>query len=68
MEESAISKQLRTRARTHRWEIFGMRIGRVSRWLVCSVILAAAPILLSFIFLPRDTSVTTFLAQVTLPS
>lgn len=64
MEESAVGNQpVGRRQRSRRWQLFGVRIDRVSRWLVCSVILATTPILLSFVFLPEDTSVTSFLAH-----
>jgi hypothetical protein len=37
--------------------------GRVGRWLVCSVLLAAAPISISFFFSPESTTMTSFLAR-----
>lgn len=63
MEESSVGQQSRAHVRSRRWQVFGVRIDRVGRWLICSVVLATAPILLSFIFLPRGISITSFLAN-----
>jgi hypothetical protein len=63
MEESAAGKQPGRQERSRHLQVFGVRVDRVGRWLVCSVVLATAPILLSFIFLPQGTSVTSFLAH-----
>src|SRR5690348_14122018 len=46
-----------------RWMLVRAGVGRVSRWFVCSVLLAAVPILVSFLALPRSSSVTTLLSH-----
>jgi hypothetical protein len=38
-------------------------VGRVSRWFVCSVVLAAVPILVSFLALPKSSSVISLLSH-----
>jgi hypothetical protein len=46
-----------------RWMLVRVGVGRVSRWFVCSVLLAAVPILVSFLALPKSSSVTALLSH-----
>jgi hypothetical protein len=46
-----------------RWPRLKLAIGRVGRWLGCSVVLAALPIVVSFLVLPKSSSMTTFLGH-----
>ena len=46
-----------------RRQLIGPAVGRVGRWLVFGVILAAVPILVSFIFLPKTSSATSLLSH-----
>jgi hypothetical protein len=46
-----------------RWLLIKAGSGRVGRWAVFSVVLAAAPILASFFFLPKSSSVTSLLSH-----
>ena len=61
----ALAKETRTETRdSHaRWMLLRAGIGRVSRWMVCSVLLATAPILLSFLALPKSSSIMTLLSH-----
>jgi hypothetical protein len=49
--------------RNVRWLLLKIALGRVSRWFVCSVVLAAIPILVSFFALPRTSSLTDLLSH-----
>jgi hypothetical protein len=44
-----------------RWLLVRAGCGRVGRWAIFSVVLAAAPILASFFFLPKSSPVTSLL-------
>jgi hypothetical protein len=57
-EPSSLSHDARLR-----WTVFKTGIGRISRWFVCSVVLAAVPIFVSFLALPRSSSVTSLLSH-----
>src|SRR5260370_11401563 len=46
-----------------RWELVRAGTGRVCRWFVCSVVLAAAPILVSFLALPRTSTISSLLSH-----
>lgn len=52
-----------SREQHSRWVLLRAGIGRVSRWFVCSVLLAAVPILLSLLALPPSASVTMLLSH-----
>jgi hypothetical protein len=62
MEDPAAA-QPTERVPSRRLQGLGVRAGRVTRWLICSVVLATAPIMLSFVFLPLNVSITSFLAH-----
>jgi hypothetical protein len=62
--ESALKKSSGATSNNNvRWLLLRTGASRVCRWFVCSVVLAAAPILISFFALPKTSSMTSFLSH-----
>jgi len=61
MGEAAVQDQPTTAEERATWKLFFVAVGRMSRWLVFGVALAAVPVLISFVFLPKTSSIAALL-------
>jgi hypothetical protein len=63
MAESVAEDQAQPTTNRFSWQLTIRAGGRVCRWLIFGVVLAAFPILISIVFLPKGTPITSLLSN-----